>query len=191
MSSVKRVRFYFADEQYLATSDGRVFKKDGTELSYQKDGDKLRISLKNVALHSKVGLHRLIAICFLGATKNDEVVHKDGNGHNNAVENLELKRLDREVSKFGDSINVIDTRIETVAAEIAPRVIEDEASVEPAVETIKPKIKAAKAVKSVVDQVVATVEQVMVSNGYGKFMVSVIDFENVPYYKKHGFKIVK
>lgn len=109
--TVQSVKFLFGNTTYSATAEGRVFQENGTELGYQKDGSKLRVSLKSDTKQTKVGLHRLIAICFLGASNNDEVLHKDGNGQNNSAINLELKRLDREVSKVGESITLVNEAV--------------------------------------------------------------------------------
>lgn len=75
---------------YCATPDGKIFKKDGTELkkSNSHGYDVVRITINKKRYVRSV--HRLIAITFLSNENNhQEVNHIDGDKKNNTVSNLE------------------------------------------------------------------------------------------------------
>lgn len=75
---------------YFATSEGKIFKKDGTELkkSNSHGYDVVRLTINKKRYVKSV--HRLIALTFL-SNENDykEVNHIDGNKKNNVASNLE------------------------------------------------------------------------------------------------------
>ena len=79
------------ENKYDVTDDGRVYKKDGTELNYHyvKRGYKTVCLVENSRTHTKL-VHRLVAEAFIPNPNNlPQVNHKDEDKENNTVNNLE------------------------------------------------------------------------------------------------------
>lgn len=77
---------------YRITTDGRIINKYGHEKTpddHSKDGY-LKVNLYKDGKGSSKRIHRLVAEAFIPNPDNKpDVNHKDGNKHNNNVENLE------------------------------------------------------------------------------------------------------
>ena len=86
---------------YLITSFGRLWSiprngtiNNGKFLSASKSGKYLKYTLsKNNKLYYKTA-HRLVAEAFIKGNKSLTVNHKDGNKHNNNIDNLEWATFD-------------------------------------------------------------------------------------------------
>lgn len=82
-------------ENYLITSDGKVFSKKTNKylkLKYPKNKNKyIQVVLHKNGNHFYKDIHRLVALHFLSKKElDDEVNHIDGNKLNNNVSNLEF-----------------------------------------------------------------------------------------------------
>lgn len=78
--------------RYLVTIDGEVYRKETKKfMSKIKRGGYYFVTLTSDEGNRKqCGVHRLVALAFLENTENKpQVNHKDGNGYNNHVSNLE------------------------------------------------------------------------------------------------------
>ena len=80
------------DDKYIVTRSGDVYSYWGNHKKWKKQ--KLRENTNGylrASIHgSDFYIHRLVAICYLeNPNKYNEVNHKDGDKHNNCVENLE------------------------------------------------------------------------------------------------------
>ena len=91
VSSLGRVR---SIDRYVERSDGRLaFCKGRILIPFQGTTcNYLSVQLSKNGVPSKHLLHRLVAKAFLGLDSDTvlEVNHKDGNRHNNVVDNLEV-----------------------------------------------------------------------------------------------------
>lgn len=87
---------------YMVTSDGVVYK-DGNEMKPFKSNKYLQVVLYDVEHNRHVfGLHTLVAMIYLSDFYSGCVVHhKDGNTHNNNVENLEIMSRSEHSRKHG------------------------------------------------------------------------------------------
>ena len=82
------------EELYEVSSDGRVRKRNGEELHQRVDKKKYtnyrRVSLKGTNGTVNEFVHRIVAQAFLPQKEGCNIInHKDENGENNHVENLE------------------------------------------------------------------------------------------------------
>jgi hypothetical protein len=77
---------------YSIETDGRVWShRKQKYISPTPDGGGyLMLDFRNNGLRRTVKIHRLLAICFLGATERDLVDHKDRNIQNNSLDNLRV-----------------------------------------------------------------------------------------------------
>lgn len=163
--------FNYYDSTFYGTAAGKIFREDGTELSYAKKDNILNVNIRSNSNVVRVALHRLIAVLFLDAQNNQHIGFKDGNGHNTSVDNLILTERKTNVSNFPTEIQVIPEQFQE--------------PVQAVVETVPDTIETESVPVNVVDD-----EMVTVTNGYGRLKVSRSEYENYPYYKKHGFKVV-
>lgn len=94
--------FKYKYPNYTVTSDGVVYK-DGYEMKPFKSNKYLQVVLYDVEHNRHVfGLHTLVAMIYLSDFYSGCVVHhKDGNTHNNNVENLEIMSRSEHSRKHG------------------------------------------------------------------------------------------
>ena len=79
----------FAD--YGADEDGQIFGYGGRKLKGNKSGGFLSVNLIGEGKKRGVAAHRFVYECFLGSIpEGQQVVHRDGDSLNNAIDNLEL-----------------------------------------------------------------------------------------------------
>ena len=96
---------------YYACSDGTIWKNCKHRGFYQRKPDyrkdgyiKCAINVDGKTLHFLT--HRLIAMAFLGKPEQcNEINHKDGNKHNNAVSNLEWVTRSQNISHAHKHLN--------------------------------------------------------------------------------------
>ena len=85
---MKKIILNGKETDYQINIDGEVFKGD-RKLKVQKN-QYLSYILNVDGTKTYQSLHRLLAICYIGQPKENQVVnHKDGNKYNNKIENLE------------------------------------------------------------------------------------------------------
>lgn len=81
----------FRNSPYYATLDGRIINVDKMiEMKLSKSGNYLRFNAA-YGLNRKLLVHRVVWECFNGEIpKNMDIDHIDGNGCNNALDNLQV-----------------------------------------------------------------------------------------------------
>ena len=78
------------NNNYSISTDGVLINKQGRKKALQDKDGYLQVQLYKNGIRSHKRVHRLVAEAFIPNPNNKpEVNHKDGNKHNNSVDNLE------------------------------------------------------------------------------------------------------
>lgn len=94
---------------YIVTEDGHIFKKSGEEVKQFKSNKYMQCLLyDNNHIRHVLGVHTVIAMFLYKNYKSGHVVHhKDGDTHNNSIENLEsMYRKDHSKMHNKNNLNL-------------------------------------------------------------------------------------